>query len=68
MNTQTAKAENVRRPQFPIYAHHFEARCFNCGNTIIKPRPFDAPPGRGRWCGECPECGMRTWYDIEREA
>jgi hypothetical protein len=50
---------------FPKYRAHKDARCFRCGGRLIEEALGQFPTGRGNYHGYCPECEMRTWYDIE---
>lgn len=58
----------MARHDFPIYASHDAAYCFNCGGDwrgSAHPQHSGWPDGQGAWRQRCQKCGFDTWYDVQ---
>lgn len=55
--------------QFPTYASHDEAYCFNCGGDWRGcATPMHSGYPSGQWFQTCEKCGHRTFYDLAEES
>ena len=54
--------------KFPVYKDHVFVFCFNCGDRLLTSIPIKSGfgYGNGEYVKDCPKCGMKTWYDIEK--
>lgn len=50
--------------RFTEYETHEAARCFSCDSALLRVAPSGYPEHDGAWVATCPQCGMRTWYDV----
>ena len=58
----------MSRHDFPVYASHEAAYCFNCGGDWrggAYPQRSGWPDGRGAWKRHCDKCGHDIWYDVK---
>jgi hypothetical protein len=52
---------------FPTVSNHNQVACFNCTQNLAAAEPQSSgfAPRRGEFKKECPQCGMKTWYDVK---
>lgn len=60
----------MKEPVFPSYSDPAQAAswgCYYCHTPLaVKTmQDDDYPPGRGRYSMKCPNCELRTWFDLE---
>ena len=58
-------------PVFDLRHHEkgiSEVQCFSCRDWFAPViEPSGNARGYGRYVAQCPQCGMRTWYELREE-